>query len=137
MQAWFSGVWGLSALVGPLVGGVFVDLFTWQWIFYINLPLGIVAIYMVWRYLEENVERRKVQIDYDRARRRGGAGIHEFAAVDAARADGHQRDAAGDSSGRGRLQDRWCDRGSHGVAVAGNPRRRCHAWVLQCQGNRR
>jgi EmrB/QacA subfamily drug resistance transporter len=64
MQAWFSGVWGLSALVGPLVGGVFVDLFTWQWIFYINLPLGIVAIYMVWRYLEENVERRKVQIDY-------------------------------------------------------------------------
>jgi EmrB/QacA subfamily drug resistance transporter len=64
MQAWFSGVWGFSALVGPLVGGLFVDLFTWRWIFYINLPLGAVALFMVWRYLDEKVERRKVQIDY-------------------------------------------------------------------------
>lgn len=64
MQAWFSGVWGFSALVGPLVGGMIVDHFTWRWLFYINLPLGVLALWMIWRYLEEKLERRKVQIDY-------------------------------------------------------------------------
>lgn len=64
MQGWFSGVWGFSALVGPLVGGLLVDHASWRWLFYINLPLGIITILMIWRFLDERHETRKVQIDY-------------------------------------------------------------------------
>ncbi|MGE5673960.1 MAG: MDR family MFS transporter [Mycobacterium leprae] len=64
MQAWFSGVWGFSALVGPLVGGLMVDHASWRLLFYINLPLGILALIMVWRFLDEQVHRKEVQIDY-------------------------------------------------------------------------
>ncbi|HYF96239.1 MAG TPA: MDR family MFS transporter [Symbiobacteriaceae bacterium] len=64
MQAWFSGVWGFSALVGPLAGGLMVDHVSWRWLFYINLPLGTLAMYMVWRYLEEHVAKRQVSVDY-------------------------------------------------------------------------
>jgi EmrB/QacA subfamily drug resistance transporter len=64
MQGWFSSVWGFSALVGPLVGGLMVDHLTWRWLFYINIPLGILALVMVGRYLEEHLEPKKVQVDY-------------------------------------------------------------------------
>jgi EmrB/QacA subfamily drug resistance transporter len=64
MQGWFSGVWGFSALVGPLVGGLLVDHATWRWLFFINLPFGILAILMIWRYLDEHHERRAAQVDY-------------------------------------------------------------------------
>jgi EmrB/QacA subfamily drug resistance transporter len=64
MQGWFSGVWGFSALVGPLVGGLLVDYASWRWLFYINLPLGILAVGMIWRFLHEKLEPRKVQVDY-------------------------------------------------------------------------
>jgi len=64
MQAWFSAVWGFSALVGPLLGGLIVDYASWRWLFYINLPLGALAILMVWRFLEERVEARHQAVDY-------------------------------------------------------------------------
>ena len=64
MQAWFSGVWGFSALVGPLVGGLMVDYVTWRWLFYINLPLGLIALVMIWRFLDEKLEKRQVSVDY-------------------------------------------------------------------------
>ncbi|MFZ5826266.1 MAG: MDR family MFS transporter [Bacillota bacterium] len=64
MQAWFSAVWGFSALIGPLVGGLMTDYLSWRYLFYINLPLGTIALVMVWRYLEEKVEKRKVSVDY-------------------------------------------------------------------------
>lgn len=64
VQGWFSGVWGFSALVGPLVGGLIVDYSSWRWLFYINLPLGILALVMVWRFLDEKLERRQATVDY-------------------------------------------------------------------------
>ncbi|HWI63060.1 MAG TPA: MDR family MFS transporter [Symbiobacteriaceae bacterium] len=64
MQAWFSGVWGFSALVGPLVGGLMVDFVSWRWLFYINLPLGALALFMVWRHLSEEVQKRETTVDY-------------------------------------------------------------------------
>ncbi len=63
-QAWFSGVWGFSAMVGPLIGGLVVDYADWRYLFYINFPLGGLALAMLWRFLEEKLEPRQVQIDY-------------------------------------------------------------------------
>ncbi len=64
IQGWLSSVWGIAAVVGPAVGGFFAEYLTWRWIFYINLPLGALAVVMVVRYLNENVERKRHKIDY-------------------------------------------------------------------------
>lgn len=64
MQGYFSSVWGVSALIGPLAGGFIVDYFSWRWLFYINLPLGALAIYMLLMNLDEQVQPRRLPIDY-------------------------------------------------------------------------
>jgi EmrB/QacA subfamily drug resistance transporter len=43
VQGWFSSVWGISSIVGPLVGGFLVDQVSWHWVFLLNLPPGILA----------------------------------------------------------------------------------------------
>jgi EmrB/QacA subfamily drug resistance transporter len=48
MQGLFSGVWGVSAIVGPLLGGFLVDRISWPWVFYINVGPGLVAAALVW-----------------------------------------------------------------------------------------
>jgi len=55
MQGLFSGVWGVSSVVGPLVGGVLSDLWSWRAIFFMNLPIGIVAAVLIVMYLKEEV----------------------------------------------------------------------------------
>jgi len=40
----FAGVWGLSSMLGPALGGWLTDAFSWRWIFYVNLPFGVLAI---------------------------------------------------------------------------------------------
>jgi EmrB/QacA subfamily drug resistance transporter len=64
VQGWLSSVWGISAIVGPAVGGFFAEYASWRWIFYVNVPLGAVALFMVGTYLHENVERKRHSIDY-------------------------------------------------------------------------
>ncbi|WP_274364546.1 MDR family MFS transporter [Paenibacillus thermotolerans] len=64
MQGLFSSVWAVAGIVGPLVGGLFVDYLSWHWIFYINVPFGVLSILMVWIYLKENIEKKKRSIDY-------------------------------------------------------------------------
>lgn len=52
MQGFFSGVWGLSSVAGPLLGGFIVDRFSWHWIFYINAGPGLLAgalVAFAWR----------------------------------------------------------------------------------------
>ena len=48
LQGFFSGVWGVSAVIGPLIGGFLVDQVSWQWVFYINLIPGLLAVGLVW-----------------------------------------------------------------------------------------
>lgn len=46
-QGLFGAVFGLSTIIGPLIGGYFVEHLTWRWIFYINIPLGLVAFFVI------------------------------------------------------------------------------------------
>jgi EmrB/QacA subfamily drug resistance transporter len=51
----FSGVTGIAVLAGPAAGGAVTEAFGWQWIFWINLPIGVIAIVMVLTRLRENL----------------------------------------------------------------------------------
>ena len=58
MQGYFSSVWGVASLVGPLVGGVLTDRVSWRWVFYINLPFGLLAAAAIAIGLRDEVRRR-------------------------------------------------------------------------------
>ena len=64
IQGYFSGVWGISSIAGPMAGGLIVHSIGWPWIFWINIPFGIAAIALVTLYLHEGVERESRSIDY-------------------------------------------------------------------------
>jgi len=49
--ALFGGVFGLSSVLGPLLGGFVTDNFGWPWIFFLNVPLGLVSLFVCWRLL--------------------------------------------------------------------------------------
>src|SRR5258705_6673599 len=49
MQGVFSGVWGVSSVVGPLLGGFLVDRVSWHWVFFVNVLPGLLALILVWR----------------------------------------------------------------------------------------
>lgn len=63
-QGMLAVVWAVSAVIGPLAGGVIIDSFSWAWIFWINLPLGVLTIAGFMLFLRENVEHRQARIDY-------------------------------------------------------------------------
>ena len=64
VQAIIGSIWGIAGIFGPLVGGFFVDYLTWNWIFYINIPFGLISMHLIGKYLEEKIEKRKRSIDY-------------------------------------------------------------------------
>ncbi len=53
MQGLFSGVWGVSSIIGPLLGGFLVDNVSWRWVFYLNVLPGLLALAFVWFALVE------------------------------------------------------------------------------------
>jgi EmrB/QacA subfamily drug resistance transporter len=54
----------LASLVGPLLGGLFVDQLSWRWAFYVNVPIGLVALTLLSVYLPAGAQRRNARIDY-------------------------------------------------------------------------
>ena len=63
-QGYLASVWGISAVVGPALGGVFSQWVSWRWIFFVNIPLCLLAAWMLMRNFSEQVARRRPRIDY-------------------------------------------------------------------------
>jgi EmrB/QacA subfamily drug resistance transporter len=72
-QGYFGGVFGVATVIGPLLGGFFVDNLSWRWIFYVNIPIGIVALTVIAVAFHAPVIKKRHQMDYLGAILLGGA----------------------------------------------------------------
>jgi len=64
-QGLFGAVFGISALIGPALGGFLTDNVSWHWIFFVNIPIGLVALYIIGRLLPAHVKAGVTQkVDY-------------------------------------------------------------------------
>ncbi|MCX4980643.1 MFS transporter [Streptomyces sp. NBC_00572] len=63
-QGLFGAVFGTTSVLGPLLGGVFTQQLSWRWVFYINLPIGIVALFVIAAVLHIPVRSTRHTIDY-------------------------------------------------------------------------
>jgi EmrB/QacA subfamily drug resistance transporter len=64
IQGYLASVWGISAVIGPVLGGFIILYADWAWIFWINIPIGILAIIGIGLFLHENIEKKKHDIDF-------------------------------------------------------------------------
>lgn len=63
LQGFFSAMWAIAAVIGPVLGAVFVSTIGWRWVFDINLPIGIVAAILIWSFREERPARASRGLD--------------------------------------------------------------------------
>ena len=63
-QALFSGVWGLASVAGPLVGGYITDALSWRWVFYLNLPFGLMCMTVLMLAYPPTRRTEKVRVDW-------------------------------------------------------------------------
>src|SRR5690554_3283299 len=64
IQGWLSSVWGISAILGPALGGAFAEYLSWRWIFFINIPFGIGSIILIYLFLHESKPAKRAKIDW-------------------------------------------------------------------------
>ncbi|WP_238933701.1 MDR family MFS transporter [Brevibacillus choshinensis] len=64
MTGLFGAVFGTSSVLGPLLGAYITEYFGWHWIFYINVPIGILSLWFITVYYKESLEHRKLSIDW-------------------------------------------------------------------------
>lgn len=64
MSGLFSAVFGISSIFGPLLGAYFAEYLNWRWIFFINVPLGIVSLFLLQKFYHESLEHREQKIDW-------------------------------------------------------------------------
>jgi EmrB/QacA subfamily drug resistance transporter len=64
IQGYLSSVWGISAILGPALGGLLVSYVSWRFVFWLNIPLGILSMIGLFFFLHESVEKKKHSIDY-------------------------------------------------------------------------
>jgi MFS family permease len=64
IQGWLASVWAVSAILGPLAGGLIIQYFSWAWIFWMNLPIGVLAAAGFWAFLHEKGVRGRGRIDH-------------------------------------------------------------------------
>ncbi len=69
VQGLFGAVWGVAGIIGPFVGGVIVQVLSWHWVFFINVPFGLAAAAVLTFALHEKVEKRRHSLDF------GGAAL--------------------------------------------------------------
>jgi EmrB/QacA subfamily drug resistance transporter len=62
-QGVFGAIFGLASIIGPQVGGWIVDSLSWEWVFYINLPVGVLAVVLISMGLKGQRSREKVKFD--------------------------------------------------------------------------
>ncbi|RDI42315.1 MDR family MFS transporter [Falsibacillus pallidus] len=63
-QGLMSGVFGLSSVFGPTLGGYIVDHFAWKWVFWVFLPLGLVAFFLIWKLFPTVEKKQGEKVDY-------------------------------------------------------------------------
>lgn len=63
-QGYLASVWAVSSVVGPTLGGVFSQYLSWRWIFFVNVPLCIIAIVLLVKVFHEKIVKTKHKVDY-------------------------------------------------------------------------
>src|SRR6266536_233136 len=63
-QGFFGAVFGVSTVIGPLLGGFFVDNLSWRWIFYVNIPIGLISLGVIATVFHTQAERVRHAIDW-------------------------------------------------------------------------
>lgn len=64
IQGLFSSVWGVTSLAGPALGGLITQGVSWRWVFFLNIPVGLIAILLIWRFFDEKTEKQEHSLDY-------------------------------------------------------------------------